>query len=39
MKVSKLDLGREQDHTYSGDATGQFKEAKPFKFLGVDPTK
>ncbi|MBP1876481.1 choloylglycine hydrolase [Ensifer adhaerens] len=35
-KVMKLDLGENQDHTYSGDATGDFKQAKPFKFLGVD---
>lgn len=35
-KVMKLDLGENQDHTYSGDATGDFKQAEPFKFLGVD---
>jgi penicillin V acylase-like amidase (Ntn superfamily) len=38
-KVSKLDLGQDQDHTYSGDATGQFKETTPFRFLGVNPSK
>ncbi|WP_312367697.1 linear amide C-N hydrolase [Ensifer sp.] len=34
-KVMKLDLGDNQDHTYSGDATGDFKQAEPFKFLGL----
>lgn len=34
-KVRKLDLGEEQTHTYSGDATAQFKDAPPFKFLGL----
>lgn len=34
-KVKKLDLGENQDHTYSGDATSQFKDAKPFHFLGL----
>ncbi|MEK1868293.1 MAG: choloylglycine hydrolase, partial [Ensifer adhaerens] len=34
-KVMKLDLGENQDHTYSGDATGDFKQAEPFKFLGL----
>ncbi len=38
-KVSKLDLGHDQDHTYSGNATAQFKETTPFRFLGVDPSK
>jgi choloylglycine hydrolase len=33
-KVKKLDLGENQDHTYSGNATGAFSEARPFKFLG-----
>jgi choloylglycine hydrolase len=33
--VKKLDLGPDQDHTYSGDATGDFKPAAPFKFLGL----
>ena len=31
----KLDLGKDQDHIYSGDATGAFVPAKPFAFLGV----
>ncbi len=34
-KVMKLDLGENQDHTYSGDATGDFKPSEPFKFLGL----
>lgn len=34
-KVRRLDLGKEQSHTYSGDATKDFTEAKPFKFLGL----
>jgi len=34
-KVMKLDLGDNQDHTYSGDATGNFKPSEPFKFLGL----
>lgn len=34
-KVKKLDLGPNQDHTFSGDATKDFREAPPFKFLGV----
>ena len=34
-KVLKLDLGPNQDHTYSGNATSQFQPAKPFKFLGI----
>lgn len=33
-KVLKLDLGPDQTHIYSGAANDQFKEAKPFKFLG-----
>ncbi|MCT8972966.1 linear amide C-N hydrolase [Microbaculum sp. A6E488] len=33
-KVMKLDLGPDQSHTYSGDATGKFQPARPFKFLG-----
>lgn len=33
-RVKKLDLGPDQDHTYSGDATAAFREAAPFKFLG-----
>lgn len=34
-KVKELELGPDQDHTYSGDATGDFVEAKPFEFLGL----
>jgi choloylglycine hydrolase len=33
--VRMLDLGPDQDHTYSGNATKEFKEAKPFEFLGL----
>ena len=34
-KVMKLDLGPNQTHIYSGMADDQFKETKPFKFLGL----
>ena len=34
-KVMKLDLGPDQTHIYSGMANDQFKETKPFKFLGL----
>jgi choloylglycine hydrolase len=34
-RVKKLDLGPSQDHTFSGDATAQFVEARPFTFLGL----
>lgn len=34
-RVMKLDLGDNQDHTYSGDATKAFKVAEPFTFLGL----
>lgn len=34
-KVKELDLGANQDHTFSGDATKDFKDTAPFKFLGV----
>ena len=34
-KVMKLDLGADQSHTFSGDATKEFKPAKPFQFLGI----
>lgn len=34
-KIKKLDLGPNQDHTFSGDATAMFREAKPFTFLGL----
>jgi choloylglycine hydrolase len=33
-KVLKLDLGKDQDHVYSGDATTDFVPAEPFRFLG-----
>ncbi|EFB71701.1 linear amide C-N hydrolase, choloylglycine hydrolase family protein [Providencia rustigianii DSM 4541] len=34
-KVKKLDLGEEQSHIYSGDATAQYVDSKPFEFLGL----
>ncbi len=34
-KVMKIDLGPDQNHTYSGDATQQFKASPPFKFQGI----
>ena len=34
-KVLKLDLGPDQDHTFSGNATSQFKPSAPFQFLGI----
>ncbi|MGE0629118.1 MAG: linear amide C-N hydrolase, partial [Hyphomicrobiaceae bacterium] len=34
-KVRKLDLGPNQTHIYSGVANDQFKDAEPFKFLGI----
>ncbi|ULK97470.1 linear amide C-N hydrolase [Bradyrhizobium sp. I71] len=33
-KVKKLDLGSQQSRIFSGDATANFQEAEPFKFLG-----
>ncbi len=33
--VRKLDLGPNQIHTFSGDATQRFEAAAPFSFLGV----
>jgi hypothetical protein len=33
-KIRKLDLGPQQSHVYTGDATGRFKVAEPFKFQG-----
>lgn len=33
-KVMLLDLGVDQSNIYSGNATGEFAEATPFKFLG-----
>lgn len=35
-KVKKLDLGKNQMNIFSGDATGEFKDAKLFKFLGIN---
>ena len=34
-KVRKLDLGPNQDHTYSGNATASFRDSAPFTFLGI----
>ena len=34
-KVMKLDLGKDQRNTYSGNARKDFKTAKPFAFMGV----
>ncbi|WP_439811387.1 linear amide C-N hydrolase [Bordetella bronchiseptica] len=34
-KVMKLDLGPNQAHIYSGQANAHFKQAAPFKFLGL----
>jgi len=34
-KVMKLDLGPNQANIYSGMANGGFKQAAPFKFLGI----
>lgn len=34
-KVLKLDLGPDQDHTFSGDATRNFQASAPFEFLGL----
>jgi choloylglycine hydrolase len=34
-KVMKLDLGKDQRNTYSGNATKDFREAKPFQFMGL----
>lgn len=34
--VKKLELGPSQDITYDGDATSQFREAAPFRFMGVE---
>jgi len=31
----KLELGRDQDHVYAGDATERFVATKPFAFLGL----
>jgi choloylglycine hydrolase len=34
-KVMKLDLGKDQRNIYSGNAVKDFREAKPFIFLGL----
>ncbi len=34
-KTLKLDLGPHQTHTFSGNASKDFKETAPFKFLGL----
>lgn len=34
-KVKKLDLGEEQSHIYSGDATNSYVDTIPFEFLGL----
>ncbi|MBB5216905.1 linear amide C-N hydrolase [Parapusillimonas granuli] len=34
-KVMRLDLGPNQERIYSGAANDRFKEAQPFKFLGL----
>lgn len=34
-KVMKLDLGKDQRNTFSGEVSGDFKPAKPFEFLGI----
>lgn len=34
-QVLKLDLGHNQSHTFSGNATGQFQPSTPFQFLGT----
>lgn len=34
-RVLRLDLGANQRNTFAGEVSGQFKEAKPFPFLGL----
>lgn len=34
-KVMKLDLGKDQRNTYAGNAAKDFKDAKPFTFMGL----
>lgn len=34
-KVKRLDLGEQQRTIYAGEANAQFKETKPFRFLGI----
>ena len=35
-KVKTLDLGPNQDHTFSGEVSGQFVDHAPFRFLGLN---
>lgn len=35
-QVKKLDLGEDQIHTFSGDATDEFVVTPPFRFLGLN---
>jgi penicillin V acylase-like amidase (Ntn superfamily) len=37
-KVLKLDLGKDQRNVFAGEALKDFKEAPPFKFLGLPAT-
>ena len=34
-QVMKLELGPEEQNIYSGEASGAFKPAEPFKFIGL----
>jgi choloylglycine hydrolase len=34
-QVKKLDLGAQQRNTFAGETSQQFRDAKPFQFLGV----
>ena len=34
-KVKRLDLGKDQRNVYAGEVSAQFKDAAPFKFLGL----
>ncbi|MGB6192854.1 MAG: linear amide C-N hydrolase [Terracidiphilus sp.] len=34
-KAMKLDLGKDQRNTYSGNAAKDFKQAEPFQFMGL----
>lgn len=34
-KVKRLDLGKDQRNVFAGEVSAQFKEAPPFKFLGL----
>ncbi|WP_070106048.1 linear amide C-N hydrolase [Burkholderia plantarii] len=37
--VRRLDLGRDQRNTFSGEVSGEFRAAPPFTFLGLDAGK